>query len=89
MLSWLGVILFAVVVLGFCGYEVHWKLSRLNSDVERLAVLGRQLNKLQNDFATTADRAAEIQATAHGTGAQSTIVHSTVAHSTAVTPTAG
>ncbi|SDJ22604.1 hypothetical protein SAMN05444157_2356 [Frankineae bacterium MT45] len=95
MLSWLGVILFAVVVLGFCGYEVHWKLSRLNGDLERLAGLGEQLTQLQGDFAATAERASAIHdgTAVNGSAANSTAVNSTAVHatapSTAVTRTAG
>ena len=34
--AWAGAVLFAVVVLGFCAYEIVWKARRLQSDLIRL-----------------------------------------------------
>ena len=34
--AWAGAVLFAVVVLGFCAYEIVWKARRLQSDLTRL-----------------------------------------------------
>lgn len=34
--AWAGAVLFAVVVLGFCTYEIVWKARRLQSDLARL-----------------------------------------------------
>ena len=33
--AWAGAVLFAVVVLGFCAYEIVWKARRLQSDLTR------------------------------------------------------
>lgn len=45
--TWVGAVVLALVVLGFCAYELAWKLRRLGRDVERLQEVGSRLTDLQ------------------------------------------
>lgn len=58
LLAWLGAVVFALVVLGFCAYEIVWKARRLQSDLERLMALGGALQALQGDVAAAQQRLA-------------------------------
>ena len=51
----------ALVILGFCAYEIVWKLRRLGRDVETLQGLQMQLTALQGQVATAQSTAATIQ----------------------------
>ncbi|MGI8879590.1 MAG: hypothetical protein ACR2KJ_03565 [Jatrophihabitans sp.] len=49
MIGWiaLGVaLLVAIVVLGFCAYELRWKTARLRSDLERMRTLSGELSSV-------------------------------------------
>ena len=39
---WIGAVVLAAVVLGFCAYELTWKSKRLTADLERLAGVSAQ-----------------------------------------------
>jgi outer membrane murein-binding lipoprotein Lpp len=54
--AWLGAVVIAVVVLGFCAYELAWKLRRLRRDVAQLQVLNGQLVDLQGGIAAARER---------------------------------
>jgi outer membrane murein-binding lipoprotein Lpp len=58
LLVWLGAVVFALVVLGFCAYEIVWKARRLQSDVQRLMALGVALQELQGDVVAAQQRLA-------------------------------
>jgi outer membrane murein-binding lipoprotein Lpp len=47
--AWIGAVVLAAVVLGFCAYEVTWKGKRLTSDLERLEALSEKLAVLQRE----------------------------------------
>lgn len=61
MIGWiaLGVaLLVTIVVLGFCAYELRWKVARVRSDLERMQTLSgdlrtvlRQLTEAQSTLA--------------------------------------
>ena len=34
--AWIAAVLVAVVVLGFCAYEIIWKTNRLRADIAEL-----------------------------------------------------
>jgi hypothetical protein len=58
LLVWLGAVVFALVVLGFCAYEIVWKARRFQSDVQRLMALGVALQELQGDVVAAQQRLA-------------------------------
>ena len=39
LIAWAAAILFGLVVLSFCAYEVWWKANRMRSDIEKLRTL--------------------------------------------------
>jgi hypothetical protein len=49
--AWIGAVLIALVVLGFCAYEITWKANRLRRDMARLqsdsAELARRGDRLR------------------------------------------
>lgn len=56
--AWIGAAVVALVVLGFCAYEISWKAKRLQADVRKLQVLNEQLTELQAQIAATQQRVA-------------------------------
>jgi hypothetical protein len=58
VIAWIAAVVFAVVVLGFCCYEVTWKARRLRRDIGRLQVQGERADSLQRDIAAVQDRLA-------------------------------
>jgi hypothetical protein len=56
--AWGAAVLVALVVLGFCGYEIIWKARRLQRDLGRLHEVSDQLVVLRSRLAETQDRAA-------------------------------
>ena len=48
----------ALVVLGFCGYEIFWKAQRLERDLRRLQGLTEQLTELRGQLAEAQQRVA-------------------------------
>ena len=54
--AWLFAVAVAVVVLGFALYELRWKLSRLQTDVERLQVLVVELAAVGTALQASAER---------------------------------
>jgi hypothetical protein len=53
-LVWGAAALFAVVVLGVCGYELSWKSRRLSTDL-------RELLGVRDDLLALRDRLAAVQ----------------------------
>jgi hypothetical protein len=56
--AWAAAGLIALVVLGFCGYEIAWKSKRLRSDLQRLNELAAQTQDLRAELAATQQRIA-------------------------------
>lgn len=54
--AWIAAVVVAVVVLGFCVYELAWKTRRLRRDVAQLQTLNGQLLQLQGGIAAAQER---------------------------------
>ena len=59
--AWLFAVLFALVVLGFAGYELAWKARRLNADRAKLNRTMTELTQLTGQLQAMADRAAGLR----------------------------
>jgi hypothetical protein len=57
IVAWAAAALVALVVLGFCAYEIIWKANRLRRDVARLLVTADQLTELRDGLAAVQQRA--------------------------------
>jgi hypothetical protein len=57
IVAWAAAALVALVVLGFCAYEIIWKANRLRRDVARLQVTADQLTELRVGLAAVQQRA--------------------------------
>jgi hypothetical protein len=55
-IAWAGAAVVALVVLGFCGYEVTWKRARLRADLRALAPVLDGLAAVQRDLTQAAAR---------------------------------
>ena len=58
---WLGAVAVAAVVLGFCGYELSWKGSRLRRDLARLSEQSARLVALQHEIGRVRRRVADAR----------------------------
>lgn len=58
LLAWLIAAAVALVVLGFCAYELVWKARRLQRDLRRLQDLVGQLSQLRSEVAAAQVRLA-------------------------------
>ena len=58
--AWIGAGVLALVVLGFCAYELMWKANRLRADLARLTALSGELAAVQADLAAVGERGAEL-----------------------------
>jgi hypothetical protein len=56
--AWAFAGVLALIVLGFCGYEVSWKAQRLQRDLRRLQGLTGQLTELRGQLAEAQERVA-------------------------------
>ena len=56
VIVWAAAAVFGVVILGFCSYEIRWKLSRLSADAIRLRRLLEQLSAIEAELAASAAR---------------------------------
>jgi hypothetical protein len=54
--AWIGAGVLALVVLGFCGYEIGWKARRLRADVVRLNAVTARITDLQQELAGAQER---------------------------------
>ncbi len=59
--AWAFAVLFAVVLLGFAGYELAWKARRLNADRAKLDRTRIELAELAAQLQAAADRAAALR----------------------------
>lgn len=48
--AWILAAVVAIVVLGYCVYEITWKAKRLRRDVAELTAAGEQLQTLQRQL---------------------------------------
>jgi hypothetical protein len=62
IVAWIAVVVFALVILGYCGYELAWKARRLQRDLAGLADLGRRAEDLNAQAATLQQRLAGLDA---------------------------
>jgi len=60
--GWAFAVLFAVVLLGFAGYELAWKARRLQSDKAKLDRTAVELSALAEQLRAAADRASALTA---------------------------
>jgi outer membrane murein-binding lipoprotein Lpp len=56
--AWIAAAVVAVVVLGYCAYEITWKTKRLQADLRKLQDVNDQLAQLQTQIAATQQRVA-------------------------------
>jgi len=57
-IAWGSAALVAVVLLGFCAYEIVWKTARLRRDLRQLQDLADQLVRLRGQLADAQQRVA-------------------------------
>jgi membrane-anchored protein YejM (alkaline phosphatase superfamily) len=62
LFAWIGVVVFAVIVLGFCAYELVWKSHRLQRDLATLVALGERAQRLQADVTAAQQRLTRLSA---------------------------
>lgn len=62
LFAWLGAVVIAAVVLGFCAYELFWKMRRLRNDLQALQGVGIDLAQLQDHVAAAKQRLARAGA---------------------------
>ena len=58
---WIGAVVLAAVVLGFCAYELAWKSKRLRSDLGELQTVSQGLAALRDDVTAAQSRLAEVR----------------------------
>jgi hypothetical protein len=58
IVAWGAAAVVAVVVLGFCAYEISWKATRLRTDLRRLTARAEELDALRARLAETQQRLA-------------------------------
>jgi hypothetical protein len=56
--AWAAAVLVALVVLGFCAYEISWKAKRLQRDLRALQAVAGQAAELRGRVAETQQRVA-------------------------------
>jgi hypothetical protein len=56
--AWIAAAVLAVVVLGYCAYEIVWKARRLQRDVAALHGVAGQLAELRQSLADVQERLA-------------------------------
>jgi type VI protein secretion system component VasK len=60
LIAWLVALAVAVLVLGFCAYEVGWRTRRLRTDLARLQDLGAELAAVATRVAALRDRVEHV-----------------------------
>jgi hypothetical protein len=56
--AWIAAAVIAVVLLGFCAYEIVWKTKRLRADLVELQAVADQLQDLRGELVVTQERLA-------------------------------
>ncbi|HJQ43961.1 MAG TPA: hypothetical protein VJ831_12810 [Jatrophihabitantaceae bacterium] len=62
VIAWGVALVLALVVLGFCAFEIVWKANRLRSDLAGLQALQDQLDELRNDATAASIRLTDLAA---------------------------
>jgi hypothetical protein len=62
IIAWLAALVLALVVLGFCAYELSWKARRLHRDLAELRSVGATLAQLRDEVDAAAQRLARTGA---------------------------
>ncbi len=62
VLVWVGALVAALLILGFCAYELAWKLRRLRRDALALQATTAQLNTMQLELRRAQERVALLRA---------------------------
>ncbi len=57
--AWIAAAVIAIVLLGFCAYEIGWKAKRLQADIADLLTLSTQVDQLRAGLVTVQQRIAE------------------------------
>lgn len=60
-ISWGFALLVAVIVLGYCLYELRWKAVRLRGDLGQLSGTAAQLSDLQARLRVARERLAAVR----------------------------
>jgi outer membrane murein-binding lipoprotein Lpp len=58
IVAWAVAGVVALLVLGFCAYEITWKANRLRRDAQRLQGAADQIEELRSQLAAAHQRAA-------------------------------
>jgi hypothetical protein len=61
ILAWVLALLAAMVILGFCAYELTWKLRRLRTDADKLERTVADLAAVQAELNAIQQRAAGLR----------------------------
>jgi hypothetical protein len=61
LFAWVGAVVVALVVLGFCAYEIVWKANRLRADLARLQAVQGELQQVGVELSTSAQRLALVR----------------------------
>jgi hypothetical protein len=61
LFAWVGAVVVALVVLGFCAYEIVWKANRLRADLARLQAVQGELQQVAVELSTSAQRLALVR----------------------------
>lgn len=56
LLAWIVALVVAVVVLGFCAYEIVWKTKRLSGDLAGLQELDERMGSVREQLVVTQQR---------------------------------
>lgn len=56
--AWIVAVVVALVLLGFCAYEINWKAKRLQRDIGELNAVADELQELRGRLADTQERLA-------------------------------
>jgi outer membrane murein-binding lipoprotein Lpp len=59
VLVWIGAVVVALLVLGYCAYEITGKSRRLNREMVRLQTVSERVHRLQADVSAVRQRVAE------------------------------
>ena len=57
--AWGAALVVALVVLGFCAYEIVWKAARLRRDMSRLQSVAKQADDLREQIAEARRRVTD------------------------------
>lgn len=76
-----GAVLIALMVMGFCAYELLWRVRRLRRDVAALAELAPEVAALQSRLEQVANRVSTIGPSGAAVGSSAAVGSGTVSRS--------